>query len=237
MSDKRKTNRRGPFYWIEKDGVEKNYLSVTKVLSVIDKSGPLMWWASEQVYDAMCKDPSLSKEEAMASFRQTGKSARDRGTQVHRAVENYKKGGNMVTNDEELKPYIEAFKSWISDNDVEVIENERTVVSEKYRYAGTLDMLAMVNGKKLLIDLKTGKNLYNEVHLQTSAYREALSENGVEVDGVNALLLKEDGTYVFQENKEQFKAFLSAKYLYEGLHSKYLIKMGYLPNKQEGLFK
>src|SRR5208282_6385084 len=53
---------------------------------------------------------------------------------------------------------------------------EFTVVSKKYGYAGTADLLAEVDGVLTLVDWKTGKAVYKEAHLQNAAYRNALQE-------------------------------------------------------------
>ena len=56
---------------------------------------------------------------------------------------------------------------------------EFTVVSHKYGYAGTADLLAEVNGVLTLVDWKTGKSVYREAHLQNAAYRQAVREMGL----------------------------------------------------------
>jgi len=53
---------------------------------------------------------------------------------------------------------------------------EQVVYSEKHRYAGTLDLLAEVNGVLTVVDWKTGKAVYSEAHLQNAAYRQAVRE-------------------------------------------------------------
>lgn len=219
--------RKDIFYTID----EKKYLSVTNILKIVDKSGPLMWWFGSEIYDALLLEPTLSKEEAMKAPYRTNKKAKERGTEVHYLVENYKHGKPIETSNEILVPYAKAFNDFLATHKLEVIDNERTVRSDKYGYAGTLDMLAKVNGKLLIVDIKTGKDLYPEVQLQTSAYRQALREQGVEVEGCSALLLKEDGTFVFESHTDKLKYFIAAKVLYEGINFERLVKLGYLEDK------
>ena len=217
MTDLKK-KRRGGFYWIK----ENPYISVTKILSVIDKPA-LRWWYGKEVYMALAKDPSMSQKDALAAPYNKSKTAMKRGTAVHDIVEAWKNIDEVVGGTSIYKEYAKAFKLWLEDHEVEVQECEKTVVSKKHGYAGTLDMLAKVNGKLMLIDVKTGKALYPEVHLQLSAYKEALGSD----IGMAALLLKEDGTYTYQIGSNKLEAFLAAKTLYEGLNSKMLEKVGY----------
>lgn len=207
------------------------YLSVTTILSVIDKSSALTYWFGGEVYDYIAlkyKEGSFpDRKEALAAPYQTNKKAKDRGTTVHSIVEGWKNMGDVAGIEGPFRGYATAFRDWVSHHNVEVVENERTVISKKYGYAGTLDILARVNGKLMIVDVKTGKDLYPEVKLQTSAYRQALLENGVDIDGTSALLLQEDGTYKFETHSDKLGAFLAAKTLYTGLNSERLEKIGY----------
>ena len=51
---------------------------------------------------------------------------------------------------------------------------ERRMWSERYRYAGTIDALAMIRGKVGVLDIKTSQAIYRDYCLQTSAYVDAL---------------------------------------------------------------
>ena len=53
---------------------------------------------------------------------------------------------------------------------------EKPIWSNKYRYAGTVDALATIDGKFGVLDIKTSTGFYPEYNLQTSAYVEALKE-------------------------------------------------------------
>lgn len=222
MSDKRQKRRAG-IYFIN----DKAYISVTKILSVIDKSQPLMYWFGRHIWEGMVADPSLSWEEARSLPYKENKKAKQRGSDVHNIIETYKITGKLPNEDGDYTGYIQAFNSWVRDFNVEIVEQERTIFSDKYGYAGTVDMLANVNGEKRIVDVKTGKDLYEEVHLQTSAYKQALLEEGVIAHNTSALLLMEDGTYKYQLNRDELPAFLSAKKLFEGLNRDLLKKIDY----------
>lgn len=223
--------RRGGFYWPNgKNG--KPYLSVTTALGVISKEA-LQWWSNKQVYWAMVADPGLSEKEALAAPYSKSKKAMFRGTDVHAAVEHYKHTGAYLKGlQEPVKTYIQAFYQWVLDNDIEVIGHERSVLSLKYGYAGTFDLLVRIRNtnRLLIVDIKTGKDVYKDVFLQLSAYRAALDEEGVfEKLGVkkedvgiavcNLQTGKDDlptGKYQFLEGAEDMLgAFLAAKFLWE----------------------
>lgn len=221
-----KADKRGGYYW--KDG--KPYVSVTKVLNVISKPA-LMYWYGKEVYIAMVKEPSLSQEEALSKPYEASRGAASRGTTVHSIIEAYKNTGKVVEmNIPQFKGYIDAFNSWLANNKIEVVENEKTVFSDKYHYAGTLDMLAKVNGKLVIVDLKTSKDgeVYPEASLQVSAYRQALLEAGVEIEEAFILGVGENGKYNFRQAVLDLPAFLHAQGLWVWQNKEECKKMGYV---------
>ena len=218
-TDFRQSNRRGGFYW-DKDG--KPYISVTTILQVLDKPA-LRYWFGKEVYRALVVDPSLSEKDALAAPYRSATTAMGRGTTVHSIVEAYKHTKKYLESiPDDFKPYAQAFYTWFEDNDVEMVENEKTVVSKKYGYAGTLDLIVKFkkNGRTLIADVKTGKDIYDEVFMQLSAYKQAYEENGGEKVGIGVLLLstgadgKATGKYKFEEGEYCFDEFLAARKLW-----------------------
>lgn len=203
----------------------KYYPSVTQILSVIEKKA-LMYWFGKQVYQAVALNPELTEQQALAEPYKVSESAKDRGSAVHSIVEAYENTGKVVGQEGPFKGYAQAFQSWVDMNQIKILEHERTVFSDKYHYAGTLDLLVTVNGfdKPTLIDVKTGKDIYPEAHLQVSAYRQALEETGYELGNTGILLLQEDGTFKYEVGKDKLKPFLACKYLWEGLNEELLKK-------------
>lgn len=233
-----KGKRRGGFYWDN----GKPYLSVTTALSVINKEA-LMWWANKQVYWAMVLDPSLSEKEALAAPYKKSKKAMFRGTDVHAAVEHYKNTKMYLQGLEEpVRTYIKAFYNWLIDNDVEILVNEKSILSKKYGYAGTFDLLVRFrkSGRILIVDIKTGKDIYRDVFIQLSAYRAALAEEGVfeklgiKIEDVGIAVCnlqtgQDDlptGAYQFLEgDRDMLGAFLSAKYLWEMRNEEKIVRI------------
>ncbi len=213
-----KNDKRGGFYWIE----DKSYLSVTTILSVIDKPA-LRYWFGKQVYLAMVNNPALQEKEALSAPYKVSDTAKDRGTTIHSIVEAYKKGStiNLEGTPEALQGFVKAFYRAMQEIDITFLEQEKTIFSKTHKIAGTLDLLAKVNGSIYVLDIKTGKDIYQEAFLQTSAYKSILEETGTKTDGVGILLLKEDGSYKFETRIDielEIKAFYACKDLYIGLH-------------------
>jgi hypothetical protein len=208
-----KNQRKGGCYW--DNGMP--YISVTQILSCIDKPA-LRYWFGQQVYLAMVKNPELSEQEALAAPYKTSDEAKNRGTTVHSIVENY----NQISIVEDCyKGYYDAFGQWIKDMNVTILENEKTVYSDM-GYAGTLDLLVEIGGKKTIVDVKTGKAIYPEAHLQVSAYQKAMG-----IDNGAILLLQPNGKYKYEQANDEFTTFMACKTLYEGLNREKLEKLGY----------
>lgn len=72
----------------------------------------------------------------------------------------------------------------------EVIHNELNIIDGGMGYAGTLDRVIEMDGKRLLVDIKTSNAIYPSYWLQLAAYRELLgSVTGEQVDAVAILWL------------------------------------------------
>jgi predicted RecB family nuclease len=75
----------------------------------------------------------------------------------------------------------ESMKSWLAwrkHRTIEPIFTEKPFVSECYRYGGTLDLFARIDGVQTLVDFKSAKALYSEHGTQVVGYRQLLIENG-----------------------------------------------------------
>lgn len=213
-----KNQRRGGCYWIN----GKPYLTVTTILKIIDKPA-LRYWFGKEVYLAMVKDPTLSQQEALAAPYKTSDKAKSRGLTVHSIVEAYKNVGKIKVA-EDFKGYQDAFIKFITDTKAKILTQEKTVIDEENRFAGTLDMLAEINGKEVIIDVKTGKDIYPEAFLQLSAYAHASGNNC----DIAVLLLKDNGKYKFEYGEKDLNSFLACKKIYENIHREDLLKIGYL---------
>lgn len=113
--------------------------------------------------------------------------AADRGTRVHKAVEMYELYG-IETDDPEVKPYLRNYKVAKHLNKFEVVFTELRLTNKEF--CGTLDQIAVMDNKLLIIDLKATSKINTELlQVQLAAYLELARFNGIEVEGVFVLHL------------------------------------------------
>ncbi|MDP3697379.1 MAG: hypothetical protein Q8R55_05165 [Candidatus Taylorbacteria bacterium] len=137
------------------------YPRVTAIVGIKAKPALYMYYAGL---------PDFKTGEAIKA-----KSAEE-GTLIHETIEAILRRDPVVI-PESIKPVISAFMDFYSKNDVVAHKIEERVVSKKHHYAGTMDVLAEVNGKLGVLDIKTSIAIYRDYSMQTSAYIEALREN------------------------------------------------------------
>ncbi len=116
---------------------------------------------------------------------------------------------------------VDAFRDWAGENDVEWISAEEKLYHREFKYAGTVDAIARINGEYCVIDWKTSKAVYPEYYLQVAAYAKAVEDmKGIAVDATY-ILRCDKHTGMFEAVRsiepaisENFKAFLGAKVLF-----------------------
>lgn len=103
------------------------------------------------------------------------KKSATEGTMLHEAVEKILVGGKPEV-DPIIKPAVDAFIIFLKEKNIQVDPEfvEKQVVHLDERYAGTLDALALIDGKFGVLDIKTSQAIYRDYNLQTSAYMAAL---------------------------------------------------------------
>ncbi|MBI2013712.1 MAG: hypothetical protein HYS87_02720 [Candidatus Colwellbacteria bacterium] len=102
----------------------------------------------------------------------------EEGTLIHEAVQNFMVG-KAVSPDPRTEPSIKALKSFLEAKHIQFVPEwiERRILSFKERYAGTIDALALIDGKFGVLDIKTSQEIYRDFNLQTAAYFDALNES------------------------------------------------------------
>jgi hypothetical protein len=100
------------------------------------------------------------------------------------------------------------------------------VVSKKFGYAGTFDLLAVLKGDTIpsVIDLKTSKDFWPTMALQLAAYREALLEEGKKVSRrlvvrIDKLETEKLEIKEYTQHARDFNAFLAALSLFRYFES------------------
>jgi hypothetical protein len=116
----------------------------------------------------------------MGSFavgEEVKKKSASEGTLIHETVEKILLGEKPEI-DPSIAPSIKAFGEFILSKNIYVDPNyvEKRLVNYEERYAGTLDAIAMIDGKIGILDIKTSQEIYRDYNLQTSAYMAAMKE-------------------------------------------------------------
>lgn len=138
------------------------YPRVTKIVEIKSKPALYKFYAELNSFD---EGESIKKESA------------SEGTLIHEAAEDILVGKSPVI-DPKIKPSIDALIKFIEANNIQVDPEyvEKQVVNYDEKYAGTLDALALIDGKFGVLDIKTSQAIYRDYNLQTSAYMGALDK-------------------------------------------------------------
>lgn len=103
------------------------------------------------------------------------KKSASEGTLIHETVEDILMGKEPEINPT-IKPAIDAFMKFLEEKNIQADPEfvEKQIVNFDERYAGTLDALALIDGKFGVLDIKTSQAIYRDYNLQTSAYLAAV---------------------------------------------------------------
>lgn len=134
------------------------------------------------------------------------KKAAEFGQHVHKTVEWFERGKLKLKKlDPILGIVLAAWDNCKRNNNILIEYTEMVVVSTRYKYAGTLDIIAIVNGKRSVIELKTRP--YNPITdaLQTAAYQQAHNEMFPKAKAIRRYMceLNQHGKYKFFEIRQQ----------------------------------
>lgn len=138
------------------------YPSVTTILEAYPKDAAYFKWIKEVGTDA-----DAIRDEA-------GR----RGSVVHELTEQYDNGaevsllnidGNLQFKMSEWSMF-ERYVDFVTRFKPDYLMNEQNFVSPALGFAGTIDRLAMLDGKLTLIDIKTSNNIHDSYWLQLAAY-------------------------------------------------------------------
>jgi hypothetical protein len=156
---------------------------VTTVLNAgLPKPALLQWAADMAASYAVDHLPDLAEmstakavDAIRYAHRDRSRAAMARGSEIHALGEPLAHGKPVEVPDALAGP-VNAYARFLDRWGIEAIASETPVASTVARYAGTADLWATVaarDGRRALIDLKTGKDAYSDVALQLAAYRHA----------------------------------------------------------------
>jgi len=155
--------------------------SVTTILKIVDKSGPLVGWAKRITAEAAVRHASeiptwiesFGEDGAVGMLTKAASVIRDKaanaGSDVHQLAEAITRGQD-VTVPEDLAPFVAAYRKWLADFEPEFLAAEEMVCSVEHGYAGTFDAIAVIAGETWMLDYKTSKGTYSETSMQLAAY-------------------------------------------------------------------
>lgn len=119
--------------------------------------------------------------------------AQDKGSKIHQAINKLEETGELKIDEifinpntglaEEIKieeyDAVMNFLDWYKEYSPELIALEQVVWYDKdgILYAGTLDRIYKIDNKIVLLDFKTGQDIYTENEMQISAYKKAIDMN------------------------------------------------------------
>src|SRR3990167_3670807 len=208
---------------------DKPLHGVTTILQVISKPA-LIQWAANMAVEYVRGNTELKLaptgdyrlvsekilEDAKTAHRKKKEKAGDWGTLLHKAIEEYIKNKTMTSLDEKGITAFNHFRAWALENKVEFLESEKHVWSKAEWVGGILDMIAIVNGKKMICDIKTSSGIYPEMWAQMGAYHLCLEDMGEheDIQGYMIINLKKTGEIDLglsentTFNKDYFRAIL-----------------------------
>lgn len=157
--------------WYQKD--QSGFVpSVTWIAGHYPKGTPFYKWLAEKGWD---------EAEAIKS------SAGNKGSKVHSAIEDLILGKEIKMDSKYMNRSTEqleelsleeyeclmSFADWFNATKPKVLRTEFVVFNDKEGYGGTVDLTCEIDGKKYIVDFKTGQNVWPEYELQLSAYKHA----------------------------------------------------------------
>jgi hypothetical protein len=192
--------------------------SVSTVAGMLSMGDALAWGAAKETAlfavhhrdEWQHLDPTDAYHRLRKHHRGVWTDKASRGTTVHMLAEGWA-AGQEVECPPECAVYLDALERWYIDHQPVWMHTERSVIYnvEGREYGGTFDGIAVLkDGRRTLIDWKTGKRYPVEVILKMAAYRYASllavvdeigqfidTEPMPEVDECAAVYLHDDGTY------------------------------------------
>lgn len=211
------------YYRVLPSGKKLPVQSVTGITRLLDKSGPLVYWAVdlalEYVRSAIKPDEAYSEAYitgCLSRARKVPTDTKDRaaqvGTEVHKWLEAKCRGESLPHAEGEVEGRIQAALNWRATHEFKEEECERFIYSKRHTFCGRMDGVARIDGARAIYDYKNSSGLYAEHHAQTGAYAGAYEEEtGEKIEARYLVRLNADGTFeekVLRGHRKDFGMFL-----------------------------
>jgi len=145
---------------------------VTTVIGLLDKPA-LKFWANKIGLQG------IKMSEYVDALAEVGTTAH---AMIHADLSGKGAESALEGKSDDIKTLAEncylSFCEWRKGHDIKPIALEKILVSEQYRYGGTVDFIGIVDGVPEIIDFKTG-GIWPENFQQLAAYAQLALENGV----------------------------------------------------------
>lgn len=180
------------YTWAESPGspLKRRFVSVTTVLKALDKPA-LPRWASRSVAEYVAelarqvKGGTLKGSDLLRVLQDVehlkgipwayADKRKVEGSTIHEIAERIIGGEALSPDvfDPRIAAKVRAFQRWLAEAKPEYEAMEAAVFSREYGYAGTLDAIVTIGGKRIVLDYKDSADSYPEHALQLAAYRHA----------------------------------------------------------------
>jgi hypothetical protein len=114
-----------------------------------------------------------------------------------------------------------SFFEWEKKHEIKLVFSEKDFISEEMKFGGCIDILAYVDGILELIDLKTGKAIYDNYFVQLAGYDMLLSEAGYKVINRRILNIPRAEDECFVEKIESDSKMIIYKNIFKSLLNVY----------------
>ena len=195
---------------------DKFYRNVTTILGIIDKGYNYAEWLKQTGYNSEIIVDRAGKF----------------GSAFHELVERFllketvKYHDNNFLGDQTATALWERFIIWLDfwkelnkEHKVEYrdVGVECVVHSETFEYAGTVDLVARVDGKVTLFDWKTGKYIYDKDKQQVTAYMHTISATKANIVHIPAEKPNKKGYRITEVDysDDRFNLFVATKKLFD----------------------
>ena len=164
--------------------------SVSGVLGVIEKPH-LTKWKCDRMVRKCLENPHIAGEPEQDYIDRVHGYAKidqheilDFGNRVHKAIEEFNLNKFDESKDPAIWPWLETYVRWTHERLIRVIAVEKTVVSKRWGFGGTIDLIAEVRGIRspVIVDYKTQEYsskpaFRKEYAFQLAAYRKTMRPN------------------------------------------------------------
>jgi len=222
--------------------IKDNQITFTDARFYIDRETGEYYPSATTILEAYPKPYALLQwmKEAGSKADEIRDAAGRRGSAVHQLTEDYDNGleCNLLGENGQPNYSMEEWAMFERYVDFTAALNpthqliEQQVLSPRLKFAGTIDRVCLINGKRYILDIKTSNGVYNSYWLQVAAYQQALlKEAKVKTDGVAILWLnaktrtKKDlqgigwQLIIKEDTKQDWNLFRSVQKLWLAEHS------------------